>query len=94
MPLSDEDHNKHSTYFGVWSKAQADTLSQLLSTLDVRFEFIIEAQSEERLRAWNAWDPTNSNPFQGYELFIHKDDLDKVGTHIVDLYPDRKFGAA
>jgi hypothetical protein len=94
MPLSDEDYNRHSTYFGVWSAAQAARVSELLDSLGVRYEFVIEEQSEERLRAWSAWDSTSSKPNDGYELYIHSDDLGKVGTRIVELYPERKFGAA
>jgi hypothetical protein len=94
MPLSDDDYNHHSTYFGVWSTAQAARVSELLKSLGVRYEFIIEEQSEERLREWTAWDPTSASPREGHELFIHSDDLDKVGTRIVEMYPERKFGAA
>jgi hypothetical protein len=94
MPLSDEDYNQHSTYFGVWSAAQSARVSELLDGLGVRYEFLIEEQSEERLREWIAWDSTASKPTDGYDLFIHSDDLEKVGTQIVELYPERKFGAA
>ena len=93
MPLSDDDYNHHSTYFGVWSTAQAARVSDLLDSLGVRYEYSIEEQSEERLRAWTAWDPASANPHQGHELFIHHDDLEKVGTRIVELYPERSFGA-
>ena len=92
-PLSDEDYNRHSTHFGVYSAAQAARLSDLLQSLDVRYEFVIEEQSEERLRDWTAWDPTAAKPHDGHELFIHSGDLDKVGTKIVEMYPERKFGA-
>jgi hypothetical protein len=92
-PLSDEDYNRHSTYFGVYSAAQAARLSALLESLDVRYEFVIEEQSEQRLRDWTAWDPAAAKPREGHELFIHSDDLDKVGTKIVEMYPERKFGA-
>ena len=94
MPLSNHDYNRHSAYFGVWSAAQAMRVSKLLDDLCVRYEFLIDAQSEERLRAWMAWDPTSSKPHEGYELYIHSDDLRKVGTRIVELYPERKFGAS
>jgi hypothetical protein len=93
MPLSDEDYNRHSTYFGVYSASQAARVAELLDTLGVRYEFIREDQDEEQLKAWTAWDPAASNPREGHELFIHSDDLDKVGTKIVEMYPERKFGA-
>jgi hypothetical protein len=76
----------------VYSAAQAARLSDLLESLDVRYEFVIEEQSEERLRDWTAWDPTAAKQREGHELFIHSDDLDKVGTKILEIYPERKFG--
>ncbi len=92
-PLSDEDYNRHSTYFGVYSATQAARLSDFLKSLDVRYKFVVEEHSEERLRDWTAWDPTAAKPLEGHELFIHSDDLDKVGTKIMEMYPERKFGA-
>ena len=94
MPLSDDDYNHHSMYFGVWSAAQAARVSDLLDGLGVRYEFIIEEQSEERLRAWTAWDPAGTDPHAGHELFIHDDDIEKIGTRIVELFPERRSGAA
>jgi hypothetical protein len=93
-PLSDEDYNHNSTHFGVYSAEQASRVSELFETLGVRYEFVIEEQSEERLRAWTAWDPKAKNPHAGHELYIHDEDLDKVGAKIVKMYPERKFGAA
>jgi hypothetical protein len=92
-PLSDDDYSRHSTYFGVYSAAQAARLADLFESLAVRYEFIVEDKDEERLRAWVAWDPTAAKPFEGHELFIHSDDLAKVGTKIVEMYPERKFSA-
>ena len=92
-PLSDDDYNRHSTYFGVYSAAQAARVSNLLEKLGVRYEFICEEQDEEQLRACTAWDPIATKPNEGHELFIHSDDLDKVGTKIVEMYPERRFGA-
>ncbi len=89
MPLSTDDYNRHSTYFGVFSLAQAAQVSELLDGLGVRYEFIAEPQDEERLRAWSAWDSTAADPHIGRELSIHSDDLAIVGTRIVDLYPTR-----
>jgi hypothetical protein len=91
MPLSVDDYNLRSTYFGVYSAAQAARVSELLLSLGARFEFVRQEQDEARLKAWTAWDPTASNPREGHELFIHSDDLDKVGTAIVEMYPERKF---
>jgi hypothetical protein len=90
MPLSDDDYRR-STYFGVFSASQAAHVSKLLDSLAVRYEFVLEEQDEERLRAWSAWDPTDSNPHEGHELFIHCDDLDAVGSKIIEMYPERKF---
>ena len=93
MPLSDADYSHHSTYFGVWSAAQAARVSELLESLGARYEFVVQPQSAERLRDWKAWDSTAPNPHEGHELWIHDDDLNKVGTRIVEMYPERKFGA-
>src|SRR5436190_15155201 len=59
--LSENDYNRHPTYFGVYSAAQAARLSDVLESLGVRYEFVPEEQDEERLRAWTAWDPTAAN---------------------------------
>jgi hypothetical protein len=91
MTLSDDDYNRHSTYFGVFSGSQASRISELLESLAVRFEFVREEQDEKRLRAWSAWDASAVNPREGHELFIHSDDLDTVGTRILEMYPERKF---
>jgi len=45
-PLSDDDYNRHSTYFGVYSAAQAVRVSDLLESLGVRYEFVPEEQDE------------------------------------------------
>jgi hypothetical protein len=87
MPLSDDAYNRHSTYFGVFSAAQATRVSELLEGLGVRYEFIFDKQSEERLSSWGAYDPTASDRHVGHELFIHDDDVGVVGSKIVDMYP-------
>ena len=87
MPLSDDDYNRRAMYFGVFSVSQAARVSELLESLGIRFEFVREEQDEEKLKAWKAWEPSASNPREGHELFIHSDDLDKVGTKIVDMSP-------
>jgi len=91
MPLSDEDYNRHSTYFGVYSASQAARVAELLEGLGVRFEFVRQEQDEALLRVWTAWDPAATNPREGHELFIRSNDLDKVGTRIVEMFPERKF---
>lgn len=82
-----------TTYFGLWSGAQRARVAQLLSSLGVRFEFQEVEESEKRLRAWCAWDETSARTLTGYELSIYKADLDKLGTKLVELFPERKFGA-
>ena len=91
MKLSDHDYNRRSAYFGVYSASQATRVSELLLSLDVRFEFVVHEQDEERLRDWTAWDPDAASPHEGHELFIHSDDVKKVGTRIVEMYPERKI---
>jgi hypothetical protein len=84
MQLSDHDYDTNSTYFGLWSKVNATRVSELLDNIGARYRFTIGQQSEERLREWSAWDPASLDPFEGYELYIHTADLEKVGARIVE----------
>ena len=81
------------TYFGVYSETQIARVSQLLRNIGAEFRVDVQEQSEDRLKEWTAWDPSAQNPREGHELWIHRRDLDKVGTKIVEMYPERKFGA-
>jgi len=89
-PFSDAEP---STYFGLWSATQRAKVSELLSRLGVRFSFVQVEESEERLRDWTAWDESSATTHIGHELFIRSDDLGILGTQLVDLFPERKFGA-
>lgn len=82
-----------STYFGLYSANQRDAVIALLSDLGVRFEFTEVQETEERLRSWTAWDASSSGSLTGYELFVTSADVEKLGTKLVELYPERKFGA-
>ena len=82
-----------ATYFGLWSADQRARVVQLLSSLGVRFDFLEVHESEERLRAWTAWDESSAHTLMGYELFVQTADLDKLGTKLVEVFPERKFGA-
>ena len=84
---------ENTTYFGLWSSAQRERVMQLLLSLGVRFEFEEVDESEERLRAWCAWDESSARSRKGYELSVYNSDLDKLGTRLVELFPERKFGA-
>lgn len=88
----DDDENP-STYFGLYSPKQRSQLVALLSSLGIRFEFVATRESEERFREWTAWDESSAASLEGYELFILSSYLDKLGTKLVDLFPERKFGA-
>jgi hypothetical protein len=66
---------------------------ELLASLGVRSKFLAVQASEERLRAWTAWDESSATTHEGFELWICSLDLDKLGTKLVELYPERKFGA-
>jgi hypothetical protein len=81
------------TYFGLFSAKQRVQVVALLSSLGVRFEFIESQETEERLRDWAAWDESSATSRTGYELFVSTGDLDRLGTRLVELYPERKFGA-
>src|SRR5262249_54868714 len=80
-----------TTYFGLFSGAQRANVITLLEGLRVRYTFQEVRETEERLRAWTAWDDSSSAALVGYELFVNNADLDKLGTKLVELYPERKF---
>jgi hypothetical protein len=72
-----------STYFGLWSLAAISEAANLLRSLGVRFYRIEVRYSQEHLREWCAWDSSAADPYIGYELYVHSDDLPKVGARIV-----------
>jgi hypothetical protein len=80
------------TYFGLFSSKQRAEVTELLTGLRVRFTFHEANETEERLRAWSAWDDSPSQTLVGHELFVNSSDLDTLGTKLVELYPERKFG--
>lgn len=82
-----------TTYFGLWSATKVKAVSELLRHLGVSFEVDKERVDQERLEQWCAWDPTADEPHLGFNLWIRTSDLEKVGTKIVDAFPERKFGA-
>jgi len=82
-----------ATYFGLWSGDQRARVVQLLSSLGVRFDFVEVQESEERLRAWTAWDESSARTLTGYELYVQTADLDKLGTKLLEVFPERTFGA-
>lgn len=79
------------TYFGLWPKRDIERVQALLVSLDVRSQVNEVRESQERLMAWHAWDATSDDPHLGYDLRIHREDLDVVGTKIVEMFPERKF---
>jgi hypothetical protein len=87
------DGHRQVTYFGIYSSAQKLRVAALLSSLGANFYFEPCRSTEEILREWTAWDPDAVNPTACHDLWIHSSDLGRVGTHIVDMFPERKFGA-
>jgi len=92
MTILDRNEPK-VTNFGLFSKRNADRVAALLDSLGVRYYFEEETRSEENLRDWEAWDELAAEPHKAYQLWTHFDDYDKIGTTIVDLLLERKFGA-
>src|SRR5262249_41450342 len=82
-----------STYFGLYSARQRAEVTTLLTSLCVQFEFVEVQETEDRLRAWTAWDDSSAGTLTGHELYIANKDLERVGTKLVELYAERKFGA-
>jgi hypothetical protein len=81
------------TYFGLWSAEGIRQVSNLLRTLGVTFEVNEYETTEDILREWCAWDAGAANPYVGFDLWVRRADVPVVGTHIVDVFPERKFGA-
>jgi hypothetical protein len=81
-----------TTYFGLWSARDINRVSSLLEELHVRFEINTEQNlPKDRLEAWLAWDEGSHDPHMGFHLWIQDEDVPRVGTKIVDLFPLRKF---
>ncbi len=86
------DEKRHVTYFGMYSFEQRNRVSQRLASLQVNFYFEPCVTTEDRAREWTAWDLASPNPMECYDLWVHSADLDRLGTTIVDMYPERRFG--
>ncbi len=82
-----------TTYFGLWSATDVQKVSDLLSRLDVRFETNEFVATEEVLKEWRAWDANSPKPNAGFDRWIYSDDLHRIGDRLVDMFPERKFGA-
>jgi hypothetical protein len=77
--------------FGIWSASGLAKALELLTSLGARTEVYPEILSEDRLRSWHAWDSESSEPHKGFHLYIHRNDLGKVGDQIIVMFPERKF---
>jgi hypothetical protein len=89
MSLNETEPFDPTTNFGLWSLAKLTHVITLLRSQGIRFYYTSDRETEERLRAWCAWDPSADDPFTGYNLWIHHDDLESLGTKIVDRFPER-----
>ena len=77
------------TEFGYFSKAQSDRLVDVLSAREVEF-FLDEAtDAEDVLRRWGAWDEAVADPTRVYGLSVRDDNLDRLGTIIFEMFPER-----
>jgi len=79
--------------FGLWSWVDVRRALDLLASLGVRFDVQANPETGEVLREWCAWDENSTHPTLGFQLWIHQDDIEKVGDKIVVMFPERKFGA-
>jgi hypothetical protein len=93
MAILDRNEPK-VTNFGLFSKRNMDRVAVVLDSLGVRYFFEEEIGTEAVLREWEAWDEYAAEPGKVYNLWTHYDDYNKIGTAIVDLLPERKFGAS
>jgi hypothetical protein len=94
MPVDAFDSDEApATYFGLYSPKQRAQLVELLDSLRIQFEFVATRESEGRFREWAAWDESSAQALEGYELFVLTSDLEKLGTKLVEMFPERTFGA-
>ncbi len=82
-----------NTYFGVWPQAKLKRAVEILSAAGIRYEIQEEELDQGTLENWYAWDPNAENPNLGFNLWILHEDVPKLGTIILDEFPERKFGA-
>jgi len=62
--------------------------------LGVRYEVDEEDNVDQaRLEDWCAWDPEAENPHLAFDLWIFSADLPRLGTKLVEVFPERKFEA-
>lgn len=84
-----EDEFHH--YFGLWSAQDIRIVAELLKDRHVRFKITEDStRDEENLRAWCAWNEDSPEPHRAFNLWVHDDDFDAVGTSIVDRFPQRR----
>jgi hypothetical protein len=82
-----------TTYFGIWSAEKMRQASILLSALGVRYEVREEEADRKTLEAWCAWDASAERPTIASHLWIWTADLPRLGTKIVEAFPERRFDA-
>ena len=81
----------HITYFGMWSARKFKLACDLLDSLGVRYEFDQdEVRDQARLETWTAWDPLAANPYLVFDLWVFRADLDKLGTKLIEAFPERR----
>jgi hypothetical protein len=78
-------------YYGLWSARDRQRVSDLLTSIGVRFQSNEFEAKQDVLENWNAWDVTSPKPNIAYDLWIHDDDREKVDDHIVTMFPERRF---
>jgi hypothetical protein len=79
------------TYFGLWSARDVRSCSELLTSLGVRHHTTESKETQDDLENWHAWDPECQNPNVGFNLWIHREDLEKLGDQLVKKFPERQF---
>lgn len=82
------------TYFGLWSATQIQQALELLRSLRVKYELREEEVDRSRLEEWCAWDAEADHPNMAFHLFVSNVDLPKLGTKLVERFPERKFSAS
>lgn len=88
MSYSDSSYDEDDpwTYYGLYSENQISRAEELLKSKEINFYKVKIQETEERLRAWSAWDESSCDSKEGYELWVHDKDVERLGNALADLF--------
>jgi len=77
------------TFSGTWSLKDKIVVESILAGLNVKFHVTESPEDEKLLQNWSAWDPEAENPNVGYGVWVHNDDIRKIGNELLDRFPEK-----